>query len=134
MGVRIGDWSQDTIYTLLFADDQIHKNMEFMVRTLLEEYEKWGLKINLEKTFYIGCGAETKHLKLEDQKGFIRGCEEFEYLWLKIDKEDWQENYIESRINNSNVEWGEIHVIIQSKHSCRLDFFLRIWKLKYIKQ
>ena len=27
----------------------------------------------------------------------------------------------------------EIHVIIQSKHS-RLDFFLRIWKLKYIKQ
>ena len=28
----------------------------------------------------------------------------------------------------------EIHAIIQSKHSCRLDFFLRIWKLKYIKQ
>ena len=25
----------------------------------------------------------------------------------------------------------EIHVIIQSKHSCLLDFFLRIWKLKY---
>ena len=34
--------------------------MEFTARKLLEEYEKWGLKINLEKTFYMGCGAETK--------------------------------------------------------------------------
>ena len=29
---------------------------------------------------------------------------------------------------------SEIHVIIQSKHFCLLDFFLRTWKLKYIKQ
>ena len=57
MGVPIGDGSQDTIYTILYADGQ---DMEFMVRKLLEEYEKWGLKINLEKTFYMGCGAETK--------------------------------------------------------------------------
>jgi len=28
----------------------------------------------------------------------------------------------------------EIHVIIQSKHFCLLDFALRTWKLKYIKQ
>ena len=34
-------------------------------------------------------------------------CEEFGYLWLKLNKEDWQENYIKNRINkgcnNSNV-------------------------------
>ena len=40
------------IYTLLFADDQViikqeYEDMEFMVRKLLEECEKWGLKINL---------------------------------------------------------------------------------------
>ena len=45
--------TQDTIYTLLFTDDQVliareYEDMEFMVRKLLEEYEKWGLKINLE--------------------------------------------------------------------------------------
>ena len=28
----------------------------------------------------------------------------------------------------------EIHVIIQSTHACPLDFSLRTWKLKYIKQ
>ena len=31
-----------------------------MVRMLLEEYEKWLLKINLEKNFYMGYGAEIK--------------------------------------------------------------------------
>ena len=72
---------KDTIYTLLFADDQVlltqeYEDMEFMVRKVLEEKEKWGLKINLEKTFYMGCGGETKDL-LKDQKVCIRGCEEF---------------------------------------------------------
>ena len=57
--------------------------MKFMARKLLEEYEKWGLKINLEKTFYMSCGAQTKDLILEDQKGCIRGCEEFRNLGEK---------------------------------------------------
>ena len=63
MGVPIGDGTQDTIYTLLFADDQVlitqeYEDMEFMIRKLLKEYEKWCLKINLEKkTFYKCCGA-----------------------------------------------------------------------------
>ena len=55
----------------------------------LEKYEKWGLKIHLgKKTIYIGYGAETKDLILDDQKGCIRGSEEFQYLEIKIDKED----------------------------------------------
>ena len=33
--------------------------MEFMVRKLLEKYEKWDLKINLEKK-YMGYGEEIK--------------------------------------------------------------------------
>ena len=91
MGVPIGDGSQDTIYTVLFADDQVsitqeYEDMEFMVRKLFEEYKKWGLKINLEKTFCVGCGAETKDLILEEQKGYIRGCEEFKYLGVKLIK------------------------------------------------
>ena len=59
--------------------------MEFMVRKLLEGCKKWVLKINVEKTLYIGCGAETKDLILEDQKVCIRGCEEFKYLEVKLD-------------------------------------------------
>ena len=42
------------------------------VRKLSKEYEIWGMKINQEKTFYMGCGAETKDLILEDQRVCIR--------------------------------------------------------------
>ena len=28
----------------------------------------------------MGCGAETKHLILKNQKGCIRGCEEFKHF------------------------------------------------------
>ena len=44
MGVPIGEGPEDTIYTLLFADDQVlikqeYKDVEFMNRKLLEECE-----------------------------------------------------------------------------------------------
>jgi len=51
MGITI----QNThVYSLNFADDQVsiaqdHDDMEFMARKLKEEYEKWGITINLEK-------------------------------------------------------------------------------------
>ena len=34
-----------------------------MARKLKEEYEKWGLTINLEKTKYICVGEEKESLK-----------------------------------------------------------------------
>ena len=34
----------------------------------------------------MGCGAETKDLILEDQKGCIRGCEGLKYLGEKLIK------------------------------------------------
>jgi C-terminal processing protease CtpA/Prc len=51
-------------YSLNFADDQVllaqdHDDMEYMARKLKEEYEKWGLAINLEKTKYV-CIGEGK--------------------------------------------------------------------------
>jgi len=51
MGIPI----QNTyVYSHSFADDQVllaqdHDDMEYMARKLKEEYEKWGLTINLEK-------------------------------------------------------------------------------------
>ena len=46
--------TKDTIYKLTFEGDPVliaqkYEDIEFMVRKLLEEYEKWDLKINLEK-------------------------------------------------------------------------------------
>ena len=51
----------------------------------------------------MGCGAEPKDLILEDQKGCVRGCEEFSYLEVKIHKEDRQESDIKNRINKGRA-------------------------------
>ena len=70
------------------------------------------MKINLENSFYLGCGAETKDFILEDQKGCIRGCEEFKYLGVKIDKEDRQENYIKNRINKGGAVTAMLNMVV----------------------
>ena len=59
--VPIGEGPQDTIYTVLSADNQV-----IMVQVTRRKY------------IYMGCGAESKDLILEDQRGCIRRCEEFE--------------------------------------------------------
>ena len=40
---------------------------------------------------------------MEDQKVCIRGCEEFKYLGVKIDKEDRQEDDIKNGINKGRA-------------------------------
>ena len=42
------------LFTLQFADDQAvmandKEDMEYMLRKLIEEYEKWGLKVNIRR-------------------------------------------------------------------------------------
>ena len=45
-----------TIYSLLFADDQLliaqDEDLEYMTRKLTDEYELWGLKLNVKKKTY----------------------------------------------------------------------------------
>ena len=50
----------------------------------------------------MGCGAKTRALVLEDQKGCTREGEKFKYFGVKIDKEDRQGNDI--RIELIKVE------------------------------
>ena len=61
------------IYSLNFADDQVllaqdHDDVEYMARKLKEEYEKWGLNINLEKNKYICMGERKEILKFERRR------------------------------------------------------------------
>ena len=50
------------------------------------------MKRNIEKNLVHGLWSRNQ--RLEDEKGCVRGCEEFKYFAVKIDKEDRQENYI----------------------------------------
>jgi hypothetical protein len=43
-----------TIYLMLFADEQLliaqdYKDLEYVTRKLIKEYELWGLKLNVKK-------------------------------------------------------------------------------------
>ena len=82
------------------------------------------LKINLEKTFYVGYGAETKDLILEDQKDCIRGCEEFKYLGVKIDKENRQQNDIKNRINRGRAITAMLNSVLWKRQVTRKNKLL----------
>ena len=71
--------------------------MRFMPRKLLDEYEKRSFKNKFRRTFCMGCEADIKHLILEDQKDYIRGCEWLKYLGVKVDEEGREDNYIKNR-------------------------------------
>ena len=59
--------------------------MEFMARKLKEEYEKWGLTMNLEKTKYICMGEEKESLKFDNREE-IKPSTECTYLDTKTDQ------------------------------------------------
>ena len=64
MGIPVGG---EIMYTLLFADDQVivagdMDDLSYMLRKLKDEYEKWGLKINMSKSEYLKMGDD----ELED--------------------------------------------------------------------
>lgn len=46
------------------------------------------MRVNLDKTLYMWCGTDSEDLILEDQRGCIKGCEGFEDLGVRTDKED----------------------------------------------
>jgi len=74
MGIEL---KEQYLYTLQFADDQAvisndEKNIEYIVKKLIKEYEKWGLRVNTQKTKYLCIGAKTENLIMEGNKELTR--------------------------------------------------------------
>ena len=64
----------------------------------------------------MGSGIKTEDLILEDQKGFIRECEEFDYLVVRIDKEDRQKSDIKNRINKGRATIAMLNSILWDRN------------------
>ena len=50
---------------MLFADDQLliaqdYEDLEYVTKKLIDEYELWGLKLNVKKTKYMAIGDTSK--------------------------------------------------------------------------
>jgi hypothetical protein len=87
MGIPITD---DTcLYILQFADHQVlvageKEDLEYMTRKLKEEYGKWGLDMNIQKTKYLCVEMEQTHLIAGNDK--FESCSDYKYLAMIFDK------------------------------------------------
>ena len=102
MGVPLND--NTTLYTLCFADDQIviaqdHEDLSYMTRKLIEEYKKWGLEINIDKTKSMCIGGTPQNIILEDGK-VIGHCDHYKYLGVNIT----QDGRLDAAIKNRNIQ------------------------------
>ncbi|XP_044755102.1 uncharacterized protein LOC123314054 [Coccinella septempunctata] len=117
MGIELKD---NYIYTLQFADDQAilagdQEDMEYMVRKLVEEYNEWGLTVNLEKTKYLRIGGPPGFLDLENGHR-ISCCRDYVYLGVRFDESGTDIGEIEKRITSAKkndrmsqqcaMDWG----------------------------
>ena len=114
MGLEIQD---TTIYSKLFADDELliaqdYEDLEYMTRKLIDEFELWGLKLNVKKTKYMAIGDTSRDLKLEDGKGIIRHVNEYTYLGVRINKVGNHETEINDRINRGRADITKLNSIL----------------------
>jgi len=75
-----------------------------MTRKLIDEYELWGLKLNVKKkTKYMAIGDTARDLQVEDGRGIISHVNEYIYLGVRIIKDGNHEPEINDRINTGRA-------------------------------
>lgn len=103
-----------------FADDQVivandRDDLEYMTRKLQEEYHKWGLEINMQKTKYLPIGAELSNIKLDNDSDVIEGCKEYMYLGVVFDTTGTDDKEIKKRVTQARRTIGCLNNILWSK-------------------
>lgn len=118
MGIDIGE---SCLYTLQFADDQVvmaqdKEDLEYMTRKLIEEYSKWGLSMNIDKTEYLCIGTDLNDtdLNLNDNKT-IRTSSKYKYLGVLFDKSGKDDLEIKERIMKGRKVISCLNSILWSK-------------------
>jgi polyribonucleotide nucleotidyltransferase len=95
---------------LLIAQD--YEDLEHMTRKLIEEYELWGLKMNVKKTKYMAIGDTLIDLHIEEGKGTINHVNEYTYLGVKITKDGKSEPEINDGINKGRAAITHLNGIL----------------------
>ena len=66
----------------MVASDKI--DADYMLGQLIEEYQKWGLNMNMAKTKYLKIGDEAEDAELKSYK--VKRCYKFQYLTTEHNK------------------------------------------------
>lgn len=128
MGLQVGD---DTLYSLYFADDQVviaedEEDLSYMVRKLHEEYERAGLKMNLNKCEYLIIGSDERN-NLPLDNGTIKGVEKCKYLGVLFNKQGTSKDEVQERIIKGRKTIGALNSVLWDK-DIRKDTKMRIYK------
>ena len=118
MGIKINNAS---LYTLSFADDQAiiaqdSYDMEFMLRRLYTEYEKWGLQVSLQKTEYLVINSDVRFEVLIKDDTFVKQVNTFKYLGVTIDKDGIGQQEIHTRTKKARQVVGALNSIWWDKN------------------
>ncbi|KAF2890792.1 hypothetical protein ILUMI_15381, partial [Ignelater luminosus] len=97
----------EKLFTLHFADDQViiakdEGNIYYMLRKLDDEYHKWGLTINTDKTEYIVVGNMVRDLVAE----VWETTEQIEKRLLAMEMAYWRRCCrltLHDRVKNTNI-------------------------------
>lgn len=115
MGIQLEDGH---LYTLLFADDQVvlaedEDDASYMVRKLIEEYDDWGLEINLQKTQYMVVGGQGNDI--ETPVGTIKVTKDYKYLGVTLTDDGLDEKDILSKMGQGRGITRQLHSVLWSK-------------------
>ena len=115
MGIQIGN---EILYTLLFADDQVliagdEEDASYMLGKLKEEYVKWGLEINFQKTEYLALGETGNDLSLDNNS--IRNTNQLKYLGVTLGKAGKCDLDITNKTNQGRRVIGQLNSVMWSK-------------------
>lgn len=115
MGIPIGN---DYLYTLHFADDQVicaqdEHDAQYMLNKLTDEYAKWGLDINVNKTEYMVVGAKGQNLNVKGQN--IKCVERYKYLGTLLASSNGYDEEIKVRVGQCRKVIRTLHPIIWNK-------------------
>lgn len=116
MGIQIDN---RPIYTVLYADDQIvvaedQQDMQYMLAKLTEEYNKWGLQLNMEKTQYMVIGGRSENIELES--GTIKNTDTYDYLGVTISEDGRDKMDIMRKVGKSKKMIKMLHPILWNKN------------------
>lgn len=99
MGVKMNG---KEIIALQFADDQVimtenRENLQVMTEMIRNEYNKWGLTMNMNKTKYLCIGEDSSNLKMTNNER-VENCNQYKYLGIVIENNGRDDTEIKNRI------------------------------------
>lgn len=116
----MGIWLNDSpVYTILFADDQVvmaedQQDMTYMLNKLIEEYTKWGLEVNTEKTQSMVIGGKGQDIELDN--GIIKTVKYYDYLGVTICEDGKDDKDILKKIGRGKNMTKTLHPLLWNKN------------------